>query len=176
MKYVKPATVIVFDGLRARLPPARNPQIPCQWLTQSTLLSRRYFSNTTRLYTSTATGSPNVVPYQPPLQSHRLIPYQGSDEEVKRILRVAQPGRLYELLRIEGVKGDFQRVQAYAECLMVKHNEAPNLRIYSALILANAHEHGSIASVLDYIQQLRDDGFDLDGGTCHDIIKVRFAI
>ncbi|QDS71160.1 hypothetical protein FKW77_010052 [Venturia effusa] len=48
----------------------------------------------------------------------------------------------------------------------------PDMRFYSALILSNCREEGSVAEVKALIRDLRADGFDLDSSTCHDVLKV----
>jgi hypothetical protein len=177
MSNVRPATVIVFDGLRARFrsslkPPPRHLYIPIyrpQFSSASQLLSRAYSTAAVELL------GPQDAAVDLKSRTLRWPPTPSKDEEVEHVVAMAEPARLYELLRIEASHGDFHRVQVYAETLIRKHREKPNLRMYSALILANSNAYGSVASVKDYVRQLRDDGLDLDLGTCHDIIKVGSA-
>jgi hypothetical protein len=177
MSNVRPATVIVLDGLRARLRPSlplrmRHLHIP-KYHTQLSSARRPLF----RAY---STAAVELSPRQDEdidreRQALKWPQTESKDEEVEHVVQTAEPARLYELLRVEASYGDFHRVQVYAETLIRKHGEAPNLRMYSALILANSSAYGSIASVKDYVQQLRNDGLDLDLGACHDIIKVGSA-
>lgn len=171
MNKARPATVIVLDGLRICLPasvrrafPLRRPQ-----------LSPRTAASAARPLSSIPAVSQPSTPevYTPPVRALKWPPKETSrKKEIEHISATASAERLYELLRIEASMGVFKKVEAYTECLMRVHKEAPNPRIYSALILANVSSLGSIASVKDYVRQMREEGFDLDVGTCHDILKV----
>jgi hypothetical protein len=166
------ATVIVLDGLRSRV------RCHVRLAVRHTSTSRPCLLAGVRLLQSAYSTSAfdRRLPHEHDLDTARRLlrwpPLPTRDEEIDRVVRTAEPARLYELLRIAAANGEFRKVQIYAETLMRSHGEEPNLRIYSALILANSHPHGSIASVKDYIRQLRADGLDLDLGACHDIIKV----
>jgi hypothetical protein len=174
MSNVRPATVIVLGGLRARLRqsiglPVRQLHIPIyrsQLSSASPFLTRAFATAAAELLGPQNQG----IDSKSRVLKRTRVPLE--DEEVVHIVKTAEPARLYELLRIEASHGDFDKVQIYAETLIRDHGEEPNLRMYSALILANSSTSGSIASVKDYVQQLRENGLDLDLGACHDIIKV----
>lgn len=78
-------------------------------------------------------------------------------------------------LRIEASHGSVDggiNAKLLAEHLVRGLGAKPDMRFYSALILSNCREDGSVAEVQALIQDLRADGFDLDSSTCHDVLKV----
>ncbi|KIW08821.1 uncharacterized protein PV09_00751 [Verruconis gallopava] len=94
-------------------------------------------------------------------------------EEAKIQGRTAS--ELYDILRIaagEGSVPSIFKVQACINVLIKEHGEQPNLRLYSALILAQCRADGSVAVVERLLDEMSRDGFELDIGACHDVLKV----
>lgn len=78
-------------------------------------------------------------------------------------------------LRIEASHGSMEggtNAKLLADHLIRVLGVKPGMRIYSALILANCREEGSVAEVKALIRDLRADGLDLDSSACHDVLKV----
>lgn len=84
-------------------------------------------------------------------------------------------GKAMGRLRIEASHGSNEggtNTRLIADHLVRVLGTKPDMRIYSALILANCRQEGSVAEVKALIRDLRADGFDLDSSTCHDVLKV----
>jgi len=81
---------------------------------------------------------------------------------------------LYEELRKLSTKGEYSRVRDLVETLVTEHGEKPNIRLYHALILANAnHHHGSPAEVKRLLQEMAEEGIALDSAIYHAALRVR---
>jgi pentatricopeptide repeat protein len=81
---------------------------------------------------------------------------------------------LYDLLRRQAGQGKIDHTQKIAEELVGKREQEPNLRIYSALIIANVHaEHGSVADIKRLLRDMSEQGLIPDAAICHNILKVR---
>lgn len=81
---------------------------------------------------------------------------------------------LYELLRSAASHGNTQEVDVIVTHLVHDRHEAPNLRLYGALMLVNVNvTEGSVSRVNALFQEMEDEGIALDVGICHDILKVR---
>jgi len=77
------------------------------------------------------------------------------------------------MLRTKAAHGLAEEVYAVVNQLVGIMQEAPNLRIYSALILANiSAEHGSAAEVERLLAEMEDQGILLDDATYHSVLKV----
>lgn len=107
---------------------------------------------------------PSISSYYPPskLPNKREFPRQS------------RPPDLYEQLGSLASKADYHRVWAWASRLVKEHGEKPNLRIYDALILANAHnEYGSLEEVKRLLAEMVNEGINPDSGTYHAVLRVR---
>jgi hypothetical protein len=83
--------------------------------------------------------------------------------------------KAYGRLRIEASHGSKEgglNASFLAHHLVRVLGQKPDMRIYSALILANCRPEGSVAEVKQLVRELRAEGFDLDSSTCHDVLKV----
>jgi hypothetical protein len=83
---------------------------------------------------------------------------------------------IYSVLRVaasEGTVASIFKVQACLNYLVKELGEAtPNLRLYAALILAQCRADGSVAEVERLVEEMHREGFELDVGACHDVLKV----
>lgn len=80
---------------------------------------------------------------------------------------------LYELLRSKAGLGKTHEVDEIVQQLVAKYGEAPNLRLYSALILVNHnYEFGSAAEVEQIVQEMRDEMMEPDETCYHNVLKV----
>ena len=96
------------------------------------------------------------------------FPSGTADNEVVRAL--------YELLRREAGFGRIQKVEAIVEQLVRDHGEAPNSRLYSAMILVNHDpEFGSAAEAERVLMEMRDEGIEPTEACYHNVLKVSFA-
>jgi len=81
---------------------------------------------------------------------------------------------LYALLRKQAGLGKLQEVEEIVEHLICRYGEAPNTRLYAALILANHNsELGSAAEVERILQEMRHEQMEPDEACYHNVLKVR---
>ena len=79
----------------------------------------------------------------------------------------------YETLRYSSRRLLYMKVHALVEYLVKKCGERPNLRMYEALILANAQaEYGSASEVSKLLQEMADAGIKPDSATYHAALRV----
>lgn len=84
--------------------------------------------------------------------------------------------QLYEKLRSVSAKGNSNEVEQIVGVLLQEHDEAPNLRLYTALILSNTDpQNGSAAKAARLVQEMMDEGINADSGTYHALLKVGSA-
>ena len=89
------------------------------------------------------------------------------------LLRKLAKSDVYEELRRASIRGNYLRVQEITEILVTERNEAPNARIYLALILANTSpQHGSLAGVKRLLEEMVEEGIVPDSATYHAVLKV----
>lgn len=89
------------------------------------------------------------------------------------ILEEESTPTLYELARTAGFRGARDEVKRIVEHLVRDRKEAPNLRLYSALILSNVDpETGAAWRVASLLDEMQQEGLTLDVGLCHDVLKV----
>lgn len=80
---------------------------------------------------------------------------------------------LYHLLRSTAVDGKTYQCRQIVEYLVKSRGEKPSLQMYNALILSNqSHDEGTATRVMQLLEDLKQDGFEPDTGTCHAVLKV----
>lgn len=80
---------------------------------------------------------------------------------------------LYHLLRSMAIDGKTNRCREVAETLVRDRGERPSVQMYNALILSHlGHDEGSALRVIELLDDLKEDGFEPDTGTCHAVLKV----
>ncbi|MCJ1474506.1 hypothetical protein MMC13_003164 [Lambiella insularis] len=96
--------------------------------------------------------------------------YVISDTEV---LRKISKSAVYEELRKAITKSDYHRIQRIIRVLVKERGEAPNSRIYTALILANTSPgDGSAEGVDELLQEMVGENITPDSATYHAVLKV----
>ncbi|KAI9879307.1 MAG: hypothetical protein M1830_008958 [Pleopsidium flavum] len=81
--------------------------------------------------------------------------------------------QLYEKLRSVSAKGNSKEIEQIVEALLQERHEAPNLRLYTALILSNTDpQNGSAAKAARLLQEMMNEGINADSGTYHALLKV----
>ena len=86
----------------------------------------------------------------------------------------ADPARTYALLRQQAPKGQYKEVQESVHHLVKQCGEAPNGRLYEALILANTDcWHGSASEVARLLHDMVEDGVVPDSPILHSALKVQ---
>lgn len=80
---------------------------------------------------------------------------------------------LYNQLSESSNEQDYPRTQALVSELVLNHGERPNLRIYTALVLANASPNfGSAAEAEALLGELEDEGITPDSAFLHAMLRV----
>lgn len=84
---------------------------------------------------------------------------------------------LYEMARTKAAMGKMADVHMIVDVLVRQRREAPNLRLYGILILANVHpSEGAAWRVAALLQEMTNEGLEMDVGVCHDVLKVSFGL
>lgn len=90
-------------------------------------------------------------------------------EQVRRL----EIGIAYQKLRQIALGANYRQTQECVQILVEERGEKPNLRLYEALLLANAdHEHGSALEVARILEEIKNEGLTPDSGTYHAILRV----
>lgn len=79
---------------------------------------------------------------------------------------------LYEELRIAASKGLSNMVHNIVRHLINERKEKADLSIYRALMLCNVNPEGSVASVMEVLKEIENEGLQLDVYACHDVLRV----
>lgn len=82
-------------------------------------------------------------------------------------------GIAYHNLRQIALGANYRQTQELVRILVEQRGEKPNLRLYEALLLANAdHEHGSASEVARILEEITNEGLTPDAATYHAILRV----
>lgn len=101
---------------------------------------------------------------------YRRVALDQSEEARYESLSTAE---IYEALRQHARLGEHSLVHNAIDCLVRRRGERPNLRLYSALILAELHpQSGSSYGLERLLNEMKEDGIAIDSGICHDVLKV----
>ena len=80
---------------------------------------------------------------------------------------------VYHKLRQIALVGNYPVTQACVNILVKERGERPNLRMYEALLLANAdHANGSASEVVRILGEMEKVGIKPDAATYHAILRV----
>lgn len=163
------------------MPPARKG-IDGLWNCLRPAFSFSSPPNTRRIFKSLRTSTTRGAnPLQCPNQAKRRIflqtrSYHRMTVDTKERLSPSQLGNvdtLYRELYRQGIRADFLKVYEIVGELVGRHGEAPNARLFLALILANtSSQHGSTTEVMRLLQEMADDGIEPDSATYHAVLKV----
>lgn len=79
----------------------------------------------------------------------------------------------YQELRRSTLKGNYTRIQENVKTLVKERGQTPNLRLYDALLLANADaQHGSAGEVARILDEISVEGLTPDSATYHAALRV----
>lgn len=96
----------------------------------------------------------------------------GSKERLKPN-RSGIVDKLYGRLNGPIIRADFLLIYETVGELVGKHGEAPNARLFLALIIANASApHGSTTEVTGLLQEMAEHGIEPDSAIYHAVLKV----
>ena len=90
----------------------------------------------------------------------------------KQVARL-EIGIAYQNLRQIALGANYRQTHECVRILVEERGEKPNLRLYEALLLANAdHEHGSASEVAGILEEMNNEGLTPDSATYHAILRV----
>lgn len=98
---------------------------------------------------------------------------QSAELRAQEQLRRLEIGIAYQNLRHIALGADYRLTQECVRILVEERGEKPNLRLYDALLLANAdHEQGSASEVARILEEVKNAGLTPDSTTYHAILRV----
>ena len=98
---------------------------------------------------------------------------QSAELRDREQLRTVEIGIAYHSLRQIALGANYRQTQECVRILVEERGEKPNLRLYDALLLANAdHEHGSASEVARILEEIKNEGLTPDSATYHAILRV----
>ena len=109
----------------------------------------------------------------------RIRGQRDGDQSYNKVLarplwRKLTKSDIYEELRRASVRGNYLKVREIVEVLVKERNEAPNARIYLALILANTDpQDGSPAEVERLLVEMIAENIVPDSAAYHAVLKVK---
>lgn len=99
----------------------------------------------------------------------QTVPYLAPGTSEQEIIPA-----LYALLRKQAALGKMQEVEEIVQQLVSRCGEAPNTRLYAAMILVNHNaEFGSAAEVGRILEEMRNERMEPDEACYHNALKVR---
>ena len=99
--------------------------------------------------------------------------FQSAELRAQEQLRRREIGIAYQNLRQIALGANYRQTQECVRILAEERGEKPNLRLYDALLLANAdHEHGSASEVARILEEIKNEGLTPDSATYHAILRV----
>jgi len=102
-------------------------------------------------------------------QEVRLSAEEFRDHGIKRKLDEDD----YHNLRQLSLEGSLPRTQRFVKYLVKDLGEEPNVRIYNAMLLANAdHEHGSASEAASILEEMVTERITPDAATYHAALRV----
>ena len=104
-------------------------------------------------------------------QSHH--PFSYSELRDQEQLRKLDIGIAYQQLRQTALGANYRQVQVFIKILVEERGEKPTLRLYDALLLANAdHEYGSVPETARLLEETANEGLTPDSATYHAVLRV----
>ena len=180
-----PLGTIVVEGLPYYLR-LSTPSIQLQWRGFHALLRHKLWS---------PTYFPDVAQFPIHLDCHKSIAtvasrrtwrevhtvgkqseshFQSAELRDQEQLRRVEIGIAYHNLRQIALGANYRQTQECVRILVEERGEKPNLRLYDALLLANAdHEHGSASEVARILEEIKSEGLTPDSATYHAILRVK---
>ena len=99
--------------------------------------------------------------------------FQSAELRHQEHLRRLEIGIAYQNLRQIALGAKYRQTQECVRILVEERGEKPNLRLYDALLLANAdHEHGSASEVARILEEMENEGLTPDSATYHAVLRV----
>ncbi len=99
--------------------------------------------------------------------------FQNAELRDQEQVRRLEIGIAYQALRQIALGARYRQTQECVRILVEERGERPNLRLYDALLLANAdHEHGSASEVARILEEIKNEGLTPDSATYHAILRV----
>ena len=105
-------------------------------------------------------------------ESQRLI-FSNGDRRDQDLVRELDIQNAYHKLRQIALGGKYSQIQACVKILVKERGEQPNIRLYEALLLANAdHEYGSASETASILEEMTKEGMARGAATYHAVLRV----
>ena len=136
----------------------------------------------------------NVAQHPIPQQHHKDIATIASQKTCRRVHTIGQQSKAesqiaelghqervrrleidiaYQNLRQIALGANYRHTLQCVRTLVEERGEKPNLRLYEALLLANAdHKYGSAFEVARILEEIKNEGLTPDSATYHAILRV----
>ena len=107
------------------------------------------------------------------ISQHLKFQFQSAELRDQEQVRKLEIGIAYQNLRQIALGAKYRQTRECVRILVEERGEKPNLRLYDALLLANAdHEHGSASEVARILEEIKIEGLTPDSATYHAILRV----
>ena len=101
------------------------------------------------------------------------VQFQSAELRHQEQVRRLEISLAYQNLRQIALRANYRQTQECVRILVEERGEKPNLRLYEALLLANAdHEHGSASEVAKILEEIKNEGLTPDSAAYHAILRV----
>ena len=88
-------------------------------------------------------------------------------------MRKLDIGTAYQQLQQTALAGNYRQIQVLIKILVEERGEKPSLRLFDALLLANAdHKDGSASELVKLLEEIANEGMTPDSATYHAILRV----
>lgn len=134
--------------------------------------SVRHASTTHSPIRFTAQGSEPYISQAIKKEYEQRLASASADE-----LDNVETSQIYLRLRRLAADGNMDRVNRMVSYLLARRGEAPNVALYSVVILANVNAaQGSAARVAALLREMGEEGLEPTAEICHDTLKVCFVL
>lgn len=132
-------------------------------------------------------GQPAVCIRRQPFSQQQQVRYDANAQiRPRRVGSRKQPDEtplsdlsteeIYEKTQLLASRGQYDNVQTHVHYLVRERHEEPNIRLYSALILANVDPlNGSVEALVALLDEMETERTTPDSRTYHNILKVPTA-
>lgn len=84
---------------------------------------------------------------------------------------------LYERLKRDAAVGRYEEVMNIIKILIKDRRERPNVRLYAGILHSFVNpEEGTAGKIRKVLDEMAEEGIDLDAGACHCVLEVRMYL
>lgn len=107
---------------------------------------------------------------------HHNPKFDASELHDQSFIRKGSIQTAYGRLRQISTKGNGSQTRACVDIIVRERGDKPNIRLYNALLLANAGQYGSVAEVVKILHEMTSQGVHPDSATYHAVLRVMNTI